>query len=142
MHAQLGLTQDQAMRQRREPIGRLHEAGVRIVNGSDAGVGPAKPHGHAWQSVVDLVEAGLPVADALATATSVAAAACGLGTETGRLAPGHAADLLVVDGDLANDPPALGRVRRVVVRGTPLPACDSEYVDQFLVSSDSAGLVG
>ncbi|MFL6129063.1 MAG: amidohydrolase family protein [Mycobacteriales bacterium] len=68
----------------------------------------------------ELVEGGYPVAEALAAATSVAAAACGLGRETGRLAEGYAADLLVVDGDLAKDLSVLSAPREVLLRGTPV----------------------
>ena len=68
--------------------------------------------------MLTLLEAGYSMADALATATSVAAAVCGLGEVTGRLRAGLAADLLVVDGDLRDDPDALGRTVGVLVRGT------------------------
>jgi adenine deaminase len=53
----------------------------------------------------------------LAMATTSAAAALGLGTVTGQLAPGYDADLIVVDGDPLADITALGRLRRVVARG-------------------------
>lgn len=58
-----------------------------------------------------------PPEEALATATSLAADDCGLDTTTGRLRPGLAADLLVVDGDLADDLDALGKPCAVWVRG-------------------------
>ena len=61
--------------------------------------------------------AGYPVADALATATSDAADDLGLGGRDRALRAGLAADLLVVDGDLATDPEALGRPVAVLVRG-------------------------
>ena len=59
----------------------------------------------------------MPAADALASATSVAARVCGLGDRTGRLAPGLDADLLLVEGDPLADAGALERVRLVVSRG-------------------------
>jgi imidazolonepropionase-like amidohydrolase len=99
---------------------RLREHGVRVVTGVDSGMGPFKAHGNAWRTVGEMVEGGYPVAEALAAATSVAAEVCGLGQETGRLAAGYAADVLVVDGDLAADPAVLGRPRQVLVRGTPV----------------------
>ena len=58
-----------------------------------------------------------PIAEALATATSGAAESCGLADVTGRLAPGLAADLLVVNGDLTAEPDALLRPDAVFVRG-------------------------
>ena len=76
---------------------------------------PAKPHGHLWRSVVALVDGGWPLAEALASATSVAAEDCGVAS--GRLAPGRLADLLVVDGDLATDVAALARPLAVWVGG-------------------------
>lgn len=68
----------------------------------------------------ELVTAGLTVAEALATATAGAAQACGVGGRKGRLAPGHDADLLVVDGDLETDVAALHRPRSVLLRGEPV----------------------
>jgi imidazolonepropionase-like amidohydrolase len=104
-----------------EQVGTLFAAGVPILAGSDAGIHPAKPHGVLAHSVAELVQSGLPVAAALAAATSVAADVCGLGGSRGRLRPGTAADLLVVDGDLAEDVAALTRPRLVVLRGRAIP---------------------
>ena len=83
-------------------------------------MGPMKRHGNVWRMVGEMVEGGYPVAEALAAATSVAAQACGLGSKTGRLAAGFAADILVVDGDLAQDPSVLSTPRQVLIRGTPM----------------------
>jgi imidazolonepropionase-like amidohydrolase len=101
---------------------RLHRAGVTVVSGVDAGITPAKPHGILARAVASLVDGGMPAADALASATSVAARVCGLGGRTGRLAPGLLADLLLVDGDPVADPGALERVRLVVSRGREVAA--------------------
>ncbi len=98
-------------------VGGLHEAGVALLAGTDAGVGPSKPHGVLPHAVVELVGCGLPVATALAAATGRAALACGLGGRTGRLAVGLQADLLLVDGDATVDVGALLRPRTVVSRG-------------------------
>ena len=96
---------------------RIRSHGIRLVSGTDAGISPAKAHGGVAWAILDLVAAGFPVAEALATATSGAADSCGLGSVTGRLQQGLAADLLVVDGDLAVDAEALHRPVAVVVRG-------------------------
>ncbi len=96
---------------------RLHRAGVTVVSGVDSGITPAKPHGVLPRAVAALAAAGVPAAGALATATSAAARACGLGDRTGRLAPGLDADLLLVHGDPLTDPLALERVALVVSRG-------------------------
>lgn len=99
---------------------RLRQHGVAVVTGVDSGMGPPKRHGNAWRTVGELVEGGYPVAEALAAATSVAAEACRLGGETGRLAAGYAADLLVVDGDLAQDVSVLSAPQAVLIRGIPV----------------------
>jgi imidazolonepropionase-like amidohydrolase len=104
-----------------DQVGALFAAGVPILAGSDAGIHPAKPHGVLAYSVAELVRSGLPAGAALAAATSAAADACGLGDGRGRLRPGTAADLLVVDGDLAGDIAALTRPRLVVLRGAAIP---------------------
>jgi len=96
---------------------RIRSHGVRVVSGTDAGISPPKAHGGVGFAVLDLVKAGYPVAEALATATSGAADSCGLAGVTGSLRPGLAADLLVVDGDVAVDPEALLRPAAVWVRG-------------------------
>ena len=99
-------------------VGRMRERGVRVVPGVDAGAMPLKAHGNAWIAVTDLVTGGWPVAEAIAAGTSGAADACGVGEVTGRLAAGLDADLLVVRGDVASEPAALGETEAVVVRGT------------------------
>lgn len=115
--ARLGMDPMEMFEGRIGMVSRFREHDVRLVTGTDAGVGPPKGHGNAWIAVTDLVRGGYPVDEALATATSGAADACDLTGVTGRLAVGHLADLLVVDGDLRTDPAALGRPTRVLVRG-------------------------
>ena len=71
-----------------EQVGALFAAGgVPILGGSDAGIHPAKPHGVLAYSVAELAQSGLPVAAALASATSAAANVCGLGGSRGLLCP-------------------------------------------------------
>ena len=98
-------------------LSRLRTHGVRVVTGVDSGMAPAKQHGNLWRVVAEMVEAGYAAADALTAATSLTARTCGLAGHTGRLAPGHAADVLVVDGDLSEDVAALSRPVAVVIRG-------------------------
>jgi len=112
-----GLDFETAYADRLEVLARAHARGVRLISGSDAGVGPLKRHGSVVLGVIDLPAAGLSTEEALATATSSAAAACGLERETGRLAPGLAADLLAVDGDLRSDLEPLRFPTSVLVRG-------------------------
>jgi imidazolonepropionase-like amidohydrolase len=104
-----------------EHAGRLYAAGVRLVAGSDAGIGPGKPHGVLPHGLADLVAAGIPIVDALTAATGEAARVCGLDGRTGRLAVGLDADLLLVDGDPLADITSLQRIRAVVSRGREVP---------------------
>lgn len=108
----LGLTRDDLYAN----VRRLHEAGVRIVGGSDAGIGNGKPHGILSQALIELAGC-MPHAAALAAATSVAALVCGLGDRKGWLRSGYDADVLVVDGNPLTDMADIRRVRQVVVAG-------------------------
>lgn len=101
-------------------VEKLHREGVLVISGSDAGIHSAKPHGIVAHAVAELVAAGIAPDDAIATATSVSAQACGLGRTKGRLVPGADADLLVVEGDPRTDIRALTQVRTVVLRGAEL----------------------
>jgi imidazolonepropionase-like amidohydrolase len=71
-------------------------AGVPVAMGTDSGVGP---HGQNLDELPLLAECGLTPEQVLVSATGGAAALCGLHDRTGRLAPGLAADLVVVAGD-------------------------------------------
>ena len=104
---------------RRMQVAVLHDAGVRLIAGTDAGINPVKPHAILPESVIEFVMLGMSADEALAAATSHAADACGLTNRTGRLARGLAADLLVVAGDATLDVTALRRVLAVVARGEP-----------------------
>lgn len=101
----------------RTHVGRMHRAGVRIIAGTDGGIATAKPHGIVHTGISGLAASGLSAAEALASATSLAAQACGLGTSKGRLRPGYDADLLLVGGDPLSDLAALTHPTAVMVRG-------------------------
>ncbi|GGS78801.1 hypothetical protein GCM10010156_41910 [Planobispora rosea] len=103
-----------------EAVARLHRGGVRLVAGSDAGIGPAKPHGLLPATLDEYVRSGLPPASALAAATSVAAGACGVGGRKGRIRPGYDADLVVVGGDPTRDITAVARPLAVYLAGRPV----------------------
>jgi len=95
---------------------RAHEAGARIAAGADSGT-PLNPHGSLLPELDLMVKYGMTPLEAIRSATSVAAEALGLGSETGRVAEGHAADLLAVTGDPVERIGALGDVRLVLARG-------------------------
>jgi imidazolonepropionase-like amidohydrolase len=113
----MGVTFQQRLQARWDFVARLHHAGVRLISGVDSGIAPAKRHGVLGHAVCELVTLGLSGAESLATATSRAAHACGVGDHKGRLAPGYHADLLVVDGDLETDETSLLRPQAVLLRG-------------------------
>jgi imidazolonepropionase-like amidohydrolase len=100
---------------------RMYSAGARIIVGSDAGIGPAKPPDALRYAVRQLLQIGMSPAEALHTCTARAAWALGLGDRKGRIAPGCDADILVIDGDPVTDPAAIHQIRAVYLRGTPLP---------------------
>jgi imidazolonepropionase-like amidohydrolase len=99
---------------------RMHDAGAVMIAGTDAGIAPVKPHDALRWAVTQLGPIGMTPIGALRSATSAAAAACGLGDRKGRLAPGYDADILALDGDPLRDPDALHRIRAVYVRGVPV----------------------
>jgi imidazolonepropionase-like amidohydrolase len=91
-------------------------AGVRIAAGTDAGT-PLNPHGSIVPELLLMAGAGMPPLEVIRSATSMAAAVTGLEQETGRIAPGLAADLLAVEGNPLESLKALDAVRLVIADG-------------------------
>jgi imidazolonepropionase-like amidohydrolase len=99
-----------------EHLKAMHEMGVRLIAGTDAGIDNT-PHHQYVGGLEYLVTLGFRPADVLAMATTEAAAALGVDAITGRLAAGFDADLIVVDGDPSADIAAIGQLQRVITRG-------------------------
>lgn len=97
-------------------IRRLHEMGAQIIAGTDAGIGFVHFERFA-DGLSVLSDAGLSPRDIIATATSNAASACGLGDTVGTLEVGKRADLIAVQGDPTADFEALRDVRFVMANG-------------------------
>jgi imidazolonepropionase-like amidohydrolase len=95
---------------------RLHQSGVRIISGSDAGINPGKAHGILPESIISLTEGGVSPTAALTTATLHAATALNLPTK-GRLTPNTDADLLVVRGNPTTEITTLRSPQAVFIRG-------------------------
>jgi imidazolonepropionase-like amidohydrolase len=88
-------------------------AGVRLAYGTDSGV---YPHGLNARQFPYLVRYGMTSAEAVRSATVVAAELMGWGDRVGRLAPGFAADLVAVEGDPLADVGVLSDVP-IVMKG-------------------------
>ncbi|MFE3737747.1 amidohydrolase family protein [Streptomyces sp. NPDC059134] len=97
-------------------VRRMADAGVRLVAGTDAGVQRAGFDGLV-PALSFYSHLGLANASIIDMATSEAATALGLGSTTGRIAPGYRADLLLVDGDPLSELDALKNVRAVFASG-------------------------
>lgn len=100
----------------RDRLHEFHEAGGRVLAGSDAGIPSVFAGSGLIREVELLVQAGLSPRAALVAATSTAAAAM-RADDVGAISPGRAADLLVVDEDPLSDIAALRSVRLVLRDG-------------------------
>ena len=100
-------------------VGLLHAAGVEILAGTDAAHlgAPGLAHGASLHDELRLLEAGgLSPVEALTAATRHTADRFGL-TDCGRIEPGAAADLVLVDGDPTTRLSATLNTRAVWRRG-------------------------
>lgn len=93
---------------------RVRQAGIPVVVASDAGVRFTPFRGFADTIACGQVALGCSLGEAIAASTSAAATAIGLGDRVGRVAPGYAADLVVL-GDRGTD--RLGPVQQVIQAG-------------------------
>jgi imidazolonepropionase-like amidohydrolase len=108
--------------------GKLHQAGIPILAGSDAGV-TFSLHGFSLHEEMELlVESGLKPEDALQAATSDAARFLGAADSLGTIAPGKKADLVLLDGDPLADISNTRRIHAVVINGRLLTRADLDHL--------------
>jgi imidazolonepropionase-like amidohydrolase len=116
-----GLTRDDFRKSFDKMVGlvnRLHNAGVRIVAGTD---------GYGLELVRELElyqQAGLTNPQALQTATIVPARMTGMDNRVGSIAPGKTADIILVDGDVSKDIRNLRHVETVFLDGYRLSGAE------------------
>lgn len=104
----------------RQNAKRLHDAGVAVAVGTDAG-NPGTLHGPSiYREMEQLQQAGLAPMDVLVAATRIGARAMGREAELGTIAEGKLADLVLVDADPTTDIANLRRVRWVMKGGVIL----------------------
>lgn len=96
---------------------RIHAAGVPITFGTDAGNEGVFPGATAHRELELLVAAGLSPAEAIMSATSVAARYARADKDVGTLAPGKRADLLIIGDDPLRSISATRAIRFVIARG-------------------------
>jgi imidazolonepropionase-like amidohydrolase len=100
-----------------ENLRRVHEAGITVATGTDAG-NPGTLHGPAIHREVELMaRAGMTPAEVLVASTRNAAGAMGRGADLGTLEPGKAGDLVILDADPTTDVRNLREIDRVVKGG-------------------------
>jgi imidazolonepropionase-like amidohydrolase len=98
----------------RDNFRRAVELGVPLAFGSDAGV---YPHGLNARQFRYMVANGMTPLEAIRAATVNAAQVLGRAADFGKIAPGHVADMIAVEGDPLSNVSVLERVAGVVKGG-------------------------
>jgi imidazolonepropionase-like amidohydrolase len=99
-------------------VDAARRAGVQLAMGFDS-----QPHGRSALELVRMCRAGLTPMEGIVAGTVGAATACGIAEHVGSVAPGQAADLIVIDGDPLADPEQLldeDRIWLVFQSGRPV----------------------
>jgi tetratricopeptide (TPR) repeat protein len=99
----------------------FHQAGVPLMTGTDAPLDLVPPGFALHEELRLFVAAGLTPYDALVAATRTPAEQLGLGARAGTIAPGKAADLVLLDTNPLTDIRATEAIAGVWVRGRYWP---------------------
>jgi len=92
---------------------KAYKRGVKIAFGTDAGV---YAHGKNWMEFVYMTEAGMPLLEAIQTATVNAADLLGE-DKLGSIEKNKFADIIAVEGDPVKDVNSMGKVKFVMKNG-------------------------
>jgi len=112
----------------------FQQAGVRLLVGTDAMNPGVVPGFSVHDEIADLVAAGLTPQQALGAATTNAAEFLGRAADSGRVAVGQAADLLLLDANPLEDVANSRRIAGVMLRGQFL---DRAALDRLLIELDA-----
>lgn len=97
-----------------ETFAKAYKAGVKVAFGTDAGV---FPHGYNAKEFQYMVEGGMPMMEAIKSATIVNAEVLGMKSELGSVEKGKLADIVAVEGDPLKDAKAMMNVAFVMKEG-------------------------
>ena len=97
-----------------DTFARAYAAGVKIAFGTDTGV---SPHGENWKEFIYMVDGGMPVMEAIESATRIAAELLDEWDDLGSVEAGKYADIIAVPGDPREDVEEFGRVHFVMKGG-------------------------
>ena len=103
------------MENKKRVFKEAQDAGVTIASGSDVGV---FAHGDNAREIEAMVAWGMPIVDALKSATSIDARVLHMEDKLGRVQTGLFADLIAVEGDPTRDVSVLRHVQFVMKDGT------------------------
>ncbi len=106
---------------RRQMVRALHEAGAKLLAGTDAGTNVTAAGTGLHDELAELVTAGLPPYAALRTATINAAEFLGKADQIGSIAVGKRADLVLLAANPLENIRALATIKAVMLRGQLSP---------------------
>lgn len=95
-------------------FGKAYKRGVKIAFGTDSGV---SPHGDNAKEFIFMHEAGMPVIEAIISATKTPAEMLKIDDKLGTIEAGKIADIIAVDRDPIEDPAAMLEIGFVMKEG-------------------------